>query len=360
MGGCILPDIGSSDNHVQMGVGVNSTGVMTLGYVRQRIKHMIRRLNLVVGAGARMGSLRADIGLYLFGCMVVSLVAHALPVSTPGAFNLTLLDGVQATFARTFLGLPDSVPAYAALAELGLLSYHLRAAQSILLFYHRASNNPDDTLTSALMLWSRNSKGNTFDMLNKILDSMSVASTFKQFAALTYIEATVFIKDVVRSAQLARWERKAGGDATTASRAFRCKPKWGLERTLLFLPGDHVRLYLCIRNGAYKIPSASDGFSCNKCAESQAATLDHYAWACTSQTENRTQLIATMGNFSIHGQSHLTQATPAQALEFLLGKGGQYMPDTQWELTQNLCVSFIVRTCNDIALKPTKHRVARR
>jgi hypothetical protein len=71
-------------------------------------------------------------------------------LSAPGAYTssdqVRKLDDQQANFARNYLSLPPTTPAYAAKAELGLLDYDLASGISKVLLHHRIHTNNDEFL----------------------------------------------------------------------------------------------------------------------------------------------------------------------------------------------------------------------
>ena len=106
-----------------------------------------------------LGKLRADIGLFLFGSRALSLASHALPVSDPNSYRVSLLDNTLVPFARRFLSLPDTFPGEVAKAELGLISYRLRATRAQFLLLVRTLQNSSDKLSHHLLTWPMTQDG---------------------------------------------------------------------------------------------------------------------------------------------------------------------------------------------------------
>jgi hypothetical protein len=144
-----------------LGVGIDKKGVYSLGQARAQLGSLAAKSAALLNVGVRLGGLRANMGLYLYGCQAVSLVSHALPVSDPLSYRVKLLNEAQADFARTFLGLPTGVSTHVALAETGLLPYWLRSAKAGFLLYVRAVQNRADPITRKMMDWPLDVEGST-------------------------------------------------------------------------------------------------------------------------------------------------------------------------------------------------------
>ena len=186
-------------------------------------------------------------------------------------------------------------------------------------------------------------------MLDTLLSNLAIDATFTQFAKQTYIEISILLKDTIRDAQLDRWERMTEKDNSCAKRAYQCKAEWGLETALGFLPRTSVRTYLCIRNGAYTIPTTMDTFSCTHCQlPFNPATLDHTLWDCPHTQQHRTQLQADIQHISIAGHNYLLNRAANDKTHFVLGMGARHMTPRTWELAQNICVGFIDNTCRHL------------
>jgi len=210
-----------------LGVGMDRKGVFSFAKVRKDLIDLSNKHAQLIAAGATLGKLRADIGLFLFGSRALSLASHALPVSDPNSYRVSLLDNSQALFARRFLSLPDNFPGEIAKAELGLISYNLRATRAQLLLLVRTLQNPSDKLTQHLLTWSLNPRGKSMlDIADEHMAVLGITAPLQSLAAKPYPAVKIMTSHAVKSTQQSTWQEFLSNHTVCWSLLSLSKPIW--------------------------------------------------------------------------------------------------------------------------------------
>jgi hypothetical protein len=338
---------GEANQIMYLGVGIDKKGVFSWGQAKVQLKSLVSKSTALLDVGVRLGGLNADMGLYLFGCMAVSLVSHALPVSDPKSHRVRLLNEAQADFARSFLGLPDSVPHHVALAEMGLIPYWLRAAQAGYMLYIRAVQNEEDDITIEMMDWELNAAGQTSwgkaDELGRLF-GLDNTDTLEVMSGMQYSHVVQHVKDAVHDTRQVEWERQARKLSSPCLDYLSMKPKWGMDKGLMTLPVLQVRVYLAVRAGALKPPLAGNGFACGWCGTA-AAVLAHVLCECSKWEREKRDMMSVVRRIAPNLSRTLAKSDPKSQLHCILGGGEALIAIEEWVLIQTAFVNYVFRVC---------------
>ena len=330
---------------VHLGVGVDSSGVFTVGHVRSRIDKCVRRLQELTDSGLHLGGLNPEACVELFEQSVLFIVSYAFSLCPPGSRRIKSLDRAQIDFGNEYLGLPPGSPGSICKSELGLLDFELRALKGRLLLLHRVHNSEVDTLTNAMLGWPIDDQGGTFlDHCQASLGPILRRSSLRALLSTPYFIASSTISAALLREQQVRWQTQSSlSDQTQAHAAD--KGQWGRDPYLLGQQPDQVRRFIQFRAGTFPLPSVTHPGSgrelCALCRR-QTACREHLLWQCPSTAGPRAAFFRLAGP---HLSALLLPLNPTAATRAVLGGGGTTC-QSLWKDLSNPSISFV----SDIAL----------
>ena len=325
---------------VALGVGVDRRGVYSTAYLQTILARLVTKVRTIMQAGVRLGGLRADMGLHLYASLAQSIVKYALPLTASTSAQVKRLDDQQARFARDYLSLPTSIPPHAAKAELGLMDYDLKSQISKLMLHHRIHSS-HDTFTRGLVQWDLGGH-TTIETCTDELNLLLLHETWTGFTNQPYKVAKTRLKEAAQVVQEKRWAEHERTLGHATANAWRSKPKWGMERTLLHLPPADVITYIRVRNGAGISENHIRDDKCAMCRQ-QTQSEAHMLWMCESTKTDRLTFCETATQMAPQAMRGLTTLPPRQAFHYLMGAGAKEISEMEWEKFQRAAVTFVSR-----------------
>ena len=249
-------------------------------------------------------------------------------------------------FARSFIGLSDSVPAHSALAELGIYNFSIQAATTSLLLIHRLLSNPQDTLTPQLMHWTVNQRGGTqLDLAATHLTLLGSPVPLAELISMPYIFAKGLLHTAARSAQAAKWRHNILKTTPRSTIALASLHTWGPTKALLAAPPAAARSYIRARLEDGVLAFNADRPMCSHCPPGTIAGTVHYVAHCTATIPTRAALLASIHSYSPYTAHIIAHLGPVELASCLLGAGPAHFPPDVWSRVQSLAIPAVHSMC---------------
>jgi hypothetical protein len=286
--------------------------------------------------------MRVDIFLALYNTLAISIAAYSLPL-TEQTYSIRKLDAAQADFLRKSLHLPQNIPDYAVLAEVGLISFEHKATKAYLLLIHRISNNKLDPLTSQMLTWVPNPGSHS--VLSRVrlkLLSLGILIPVTNFLKLNYQSASQILSERIFTKQEKEWETRALLAGGNEKFAFEAKKIWGIGASMGKKTMGVLSTVSRFRFHTIKLPIKCNSTLCDFCGEI-TQSQDHLIWECAEFSDDRSKAFADINSSNPHMVNRILDIKDLRnRSKFILGAGAASTHQSFWSNTTR-AVAFFLR-----------------
>ena len=224
-----------------------------------------------------------------------------------GYSEYTSLERIHSRAIRAFLGVPKSTPIAGMRAELGWIEPRSRTQMSLIRFYHRLINLPDERITKRVFMWDLRMTNSNPDIstwskeVKAVLEENNLLGTF----ALNPFNLPLIISNL-KSSMMQRDEEKLLNTCKSLPKlrtycSLVGDPGWRnyLAKPLSFIQRKFMAklrlgvLPLRIETGRYEMPRIeSKDRICKQCAMQEVEDEEHFLLRCSKHSARRIALLS--------------------------------------------------------------------